>query len=128
MLACILRNMLVYNRTSIDKPGRIRNLIYEVHEDCDVSRYVCFYSFFFFFSSRRRHTRFDCDWSSDVCSSDLSSRCSDPRMVMAFPPAHVSRLNGTAFHVLLPQWPCSAWQPSVVRLFQGSQGDRKSVV
>src|SRR5205085_7214754 len=29
------------------------------------------YSFYFFFSSRRRHTRFDCDWSSDVCSSDL---------------------------------------------------------
>src|SRR5256886_17059918 len=28
--------------------------------------------YFFFFSSRRRHTRFDCDWSSDVCSSDLS--------------------------------------------------------
>src|SRR2546430_3482498 len=28
-------------------------------------------SVFFFFSSRRRHTRFDCDWSSDVCSSDL---------------------------------------------------------
>src|SRR2546430_8523787 len=29
-------------------------------------------SLLFFFSSRRRHTRFDCDWSSDVCSSDLS--------------------------------------------------------
>src|SRR6266853_3909209 len=29
--------------------------------------------FFFFFSSRRRHTRFDCDWSSDVCSSDLDA-------------------------------------------------------
>src|SRR2546427_8416870 len=29
----------------------------------------------FFFSSRRRHTRFDCDWSSDVCSSDLISSC-----------------------------------------------------
>src|SRR5688572_32426084 len=29
--------------------------------------------FFFFFSSRRRHTRFDCDWSSDVCSSDLAN-------------------------------------------------------
>src|SRR2546427_3938900 len=28
----------------------------------------------FFFSSRRRHTRFDCDWSSDVCSSDLLPR------------------------------------------------------
>src|SRR5260370_330411 len=29
---------------------------------------------FFFFSSRRRHTRFKCDWSSDVCSSDLESQ------------------------------------------------------
>src|SRR5690242_21516858 len=28
---------------------------------------------FFFFSSRRRHTRLTCDWSSDVCSSDLES-------------------------------------------------------
>src|SRR6266481_8080657 len=28
-------------------------------------------AFFFFFSSRRRHTRWNCDWSSDVCSSDL---------------------------------------------------------
>src|SRR5260370_13489642 len=28
-------------------------------------------SVFFFFSSRRRHRRFKCDWSSDVCSSDL---------------------------------------------------------
>src|SRR2546427_9488828 len=34
---------------------------------CDAYSSVCF----FFFSSRRRHTRFDCDWSSDVCSSDL---------------------------------------------------------
>src|SRR2546430_6255762 len=25
----------------------------------------------FFFSSRRRHTSFDCDWSSEGCSSDL---------------------------------------------------------
>src|SRR5882762_10536303 len=40
--------------------------------------------FFFFFSSRRRHTRFKCDWSSDVCSSDLMLRgtaflVADPR-------------------------------------------------
>src|SRR5256886_4927651 len=34
--------------------------------DVERERCVCF-----FFSSRRRHTRFDCDWSSDVCSSDL---------------------------------------------------------
>src|SRR5712691_12263463 len=33
------------------------------------------YDLFFFFSSRRRHTSFDCDWSSDVCSSDLQQRC-----------------------------------------------------
>src|SRR5579862_5225914 len=30
-----------------------------------------FFFCFFFFSSRRRHTRWNCDWSSDVCSSDL---------------------------------------------------------
>src|SRR5256885_10751613 len=29
---------------------------------------------FFFFSSRRRHTRLQGDWSSDVCSSDLKPR------------------------------------------------------
>src|SRR5256886_4377023 len=34
---------------------------------------ACRTFYLFFFSSRRRHTRFDCDWSSDVCSSDLSS-------------------------------------------------------
>src|SRR5687768_3118081 len=32
------------------------------------------FSEFFFFSSRRRHTRCSRDWSSDVCSSDLSRR------------------------------------------------------
>src|SRR5712692_10724180 len=31
------------------------------------------YFFVFFFSSRRRHTRWNCDWSSDVCSSDLEA-------------------------------------------------------
>src|SRR5256886_12456379 len=39
---------------------------------------------FFFFSSRRRHTRFDCDWSSDVCSSDLSPL---PTLKRRVPPA-----------------------------------------
>src|SRR2546421_4006347 len=32
----------------------------------------CRSALFFFFSSRRRHTRSDRDWSSDVCSSDLA--------------------------------------------------------
>src|SRR5947207_7027173 len=35
------------------------------------SRFFVVSCFFFFFSSRRRHTRSLCDWSSDVCSSDL---------------------------------------------------------
>src|SRR5205807_3873075 len=32
---------------------------------------LCVSFFCFFFSSRRRHTRLQGDWSSDVCSSDL---------------------------------------------------------
>src|SRR5207249_8895261 len=35
---------------------------------------------FFFFSSRRRHTRSKRDWSSDVCSSDLSGH--NPRSII----------------------------------------------
>src|SRR5258708_40083047 len=35
------------------------------------------YRSFFFFSSRRRHTRFKCDWSSDVSSSDLTDTAPD---------------------------------------------------
>src|SRR2546430_12888954 len=49
-------------------PGHRRPIAESVHArviSCCAS--VCL----FFFSSRRRHTRFDCDWSSDVCSSDL---------------------------------------------------------
>src|SRR6266480_714564 len=41
--------------------------------------------FFFFFSSRRRHTRLTCDWSSDVCSSDLLSRPIEDGLARAEP-------------------------------------------
>src|SRR5256886_6038943 len=44
----------------------------------------------FFFSSRRRHTRFDCDWSSDVCSSDLHQAARDVAAQAAG--AHSARL------------------------------------
>src|SRR5438309_11985076 len=37
----------------------------------------------FFFSSRRRHTRWNCDWSSDVCSSDLLLRDEDGGGIVA---------------------------------------------
>src|SRR3712207_1674253 len=38
---------------------------------------MCTVWFFFFFSSRRRHTRYWRDWSSDVCSSDLTGPTGD---------------------------------------------------
>src|SRR5438132_2801190 len=38
----------------------------------NLSFVLVLFLFFFFFSSRRRHTRSLCDWSSDVCSSDLA--------------------------------------------------------
>src|SRR3989475_10081432 len=61
-------------------------------------------SLFFFFSSRRRHTRFDCDWSSDVCSSDLAP-----------PPAPVTARGGAplslfALVVLLVILAWGAWR------------------
>src|SRR3989475_1253160 len=52
----------------------------------------------FFFSSRRRHTRFDCDWSSDVCSSDLGTRrpgcetCAGDPLVVRWRDLHPGRL------------------------------------
>src|SRR5438309_2220735 len=52
----------------------------------------------FFFSSRRRHTRWNCDWSSDVCSSDLASNSSAvvfglPEMMQI---GAISRIGSTA--------------------------------
>src|SRR2546426_3415158 len=44
--------------------------------------------YFFFFSSRRRHTRLQGDWSSDVCSSDL-----DPRPPVEEPPPAVETVS-----------------------------------
>src|SRR5436305_14812027 len=45
------------------------------------------YGAFFFFSSRRRHTRCGRDWSSDVCSSDLSPIWVQPDQFRSGPPA-----------------------------------------
>src|SRR5207237_3647876 len=70
---------------------------------------ICRFFFFlccFFFSSRRRHTRFKCDWSSDVCSSDLKvwprgvalqpARCSivTSRASGSAPPSSLSLATG----------------------------------
>src|SRR2546430_7251740 len=56
------RSLLLYVGS---EASRDLTSIAESYSTC-LYRHLCF-----FFSSRRRHTRFDCDWSSDVCSSDL---------------------------------------------------------
>src|SRR5690242_21264748 len=53
---------------------------------------MCF-CFFFFFSSRRRHTRLTCDWSSDVCSSDLSELAKPMKMTMPAVTKHLKVLQ-----------------------------------
>src|SRR5260370_35995661 len=50
----------------------------------------------FFFSSRRRHTRFKCDWSSDVCSSDLWPSSSLPGFSLSASPSSLTFLQGAA--------------------------------
>src|SRR5256886_4229142 len=53
----------------------------------------------FFFSSRRRHTRFDCDWSSDVCSSDLCREVQKVFVVLndALVEVHIGCIRGHSF-------------------------------
>src|SRR5256885_12257583 len=62
---------------------------------------LCIYALdamvFFFFSSRRRHTRLQGDWSSDVCSSDLLLQ---PRLLVAVE-KHIDLRKGAA--ALLPR-------------------------
>src|SRR5690242_10804740 len=48
----------------------------------------------FFFSSRRRHTRLTCDWSSDVCSSDLVG------IILALEVSRLARNNAAWYRLL----------------------------
>src|SRR2546422_1394392 len=62
---------------------------------------TCNYIFFFFFSSRRRHTRCSRDWSSDVCSSDLSvglAVAGSPWGADYFPNVPLITQDGTTVH------------------------------
>src|SRR2546430_6008591 len=85
--------------------------------------------FLFFFSSRRRHTRFDCDWSSDVCSSDLIRDFHVP-VTVGLRPGYFYRLKVSG----LPQHPEREFYPTLeVRGTLQLQAqlraeDRKSVV
>src|SRR3989449_2723600 len=63
--------------------------------------------FFFFFSSRRRHTRCSRDWSSDVCSSDLttSSGCgSNVTSRLVRRPACSARRTTSRSTAWCPRW------------------------
>src|SRR5689334_24797936 len=53
--------------------------------------FFLYFFFFFFFSSRRRHTRWNCDWSSDVCSSDLDDFDIRQRFGIRFPISRATR-------------------------------------
>src|SRR5205085_3700748 len=93
-----------------------------------VFTFLLFIVFFFFFSSRRRHTRFDCDWSSDVCSSDLADSSAVPfqrttadESARPFLRARVCRIAGVDAAVSEGR--------SSLRLRREAEGrDRKSVV
>src|SRR5438270_9653193 len=63
---------------------------------------------FFFFSSRRRHTRFDCDWSSDVCSSDLARPPTEPAVTTMMPRTSAMLLGST--------WPRTATSAAPARM------------
>src|SRR5690242_21647270 len=66
--------------------GRLQRRCWELHREW---RYV-------FFAGRRRHARLTCDWSSDVCSSDLDPVALLAAAVEAYTADHAA--VETAFH------------------------------
>src|SRR2546430_6677815 len=66
---------------------------------CSLINYICMV--FFFFSSRRRHTRFDCHWSSDVCSSDWQGTNHTPDNIYIHLPDHDTLM---LVDLVLPGW------------------------
>src|SRR6266571_8731220 len=79
-----------------------------------------FFFFFFFFSSRRRHTRLTCDWSSDVCSSDLR-----PGAIVCDATSPLATAVGRPAWQVVTPWEGSAAEqakailPSSVRMISG---------
>src|SRR5256885_8576337 len=53
----------------------------------------------FFFSSRRRHTRLQGDWSSDVCSSDLPEGRDDSVFGLLEPELTVFHMHGDTYEL-----------------------------
>src|SRR5690606_40499325 len=67
----------------------------------------------FFFSSRRRHTRFSRDWSSDVCSSDLTYASHHSSKASAEPsmPSNLSRKHARSEERRVGKESRSRWSP-----------------
>src|SRR5256885_3473028 len=86
-------------------------------------------SLFFFFSSRRRHTRLQGDWSSDVCSSDLGSDLQDQGLqaFVQIDRAQASRLGVTVSAIDTALYNAFG-QRLISTIFTQSNQDRKSVV
>src|SRR5256885_17257830 len=76
---------------------------------------------FFFFSSRRRHTRLQGDWSSDVCSSDLLPRAPGAGMVGRGPQQPHPQLLGGEERPRVPHGPGGRAQ----LLRRGRSGERR---
>src|SRR5260370_23228909 len=102
-----------------------------------ISRPFCAYSpyrvslafGYFFFSSRRRHTRFKCDWSSDVCSSDLEGSRDSARQ--SIPELFVRRRPGVLDHPLMGKILGEAYPGEALETCLDccpAKRDRKSVV
>src|SRR5256885_15354709 len=82
---------------------------------------------FFFFSSRRRHTRLQGDWSSDMCSSDLPANRPREREYERISAVMAASVAATARRPTGPA-ETDASAPSVVLFSSSFCTDRKSVV
>src|SRR5688500_20152090 len=71
----------------------------------------------FLFSSRRRHTRLQGDWSSDVCSSDLE---------LAQSPNVACKLSGLVTEARWFQWRLEDFRPYLDTVWQAFGEDRRS--
>src|SRR5438067_2986870 len=87
--------------------------------------FFIFFFFFFFFSSRRRHTRSKRDWSSDVCSSDLTTSSNDSRRAIDW---QVRGWPRSAVHLVASKSAAAAIRNLYIKRCETSGSDRKSVV
>src|SRR5256885_17171718 len=82
--------------------------------------------FVLFFSSRRRHTRLQGDWSSDVCSSDLDGRAEDAKKKFCATPDDYVR--GSRGEDVLKSIPSAVKTVPMVVLVNGGSASASEIV